>query len=180
MYKRHSGCMAVCHPHLLAPLGNFPTKFHVHKKRDRDTMLKLINFDFFFWISVVLSRGIERLTEEYALAQREGIPYLGAEDFHPNKTKCKEMLQNVNMILNIIRRMGAIKQEFFTHGCKVSVIGRVFGHSDGTNHVFAYHMIEDDCKERDFEIKFKNHLISVYESKYLKYKIDGSKYTNDD
>lgn len=125
-----------------------------------------------------MSRGIERLTEEYAMAQREGIPYLGAEHFHPNKAKCKETLQNVNMILNIMRRMGAIKQDFFTHGCKVSVIGRVFGHSDGTNHVFAYHMIEDDCKARDFEIKFKNHLISVYESKYLKYKIDGSKYTN--
>lgn len=130
----------------------------------------------FFFFFLVLSRGIEKLTEEYALAQREGIPYLGTEDFHPNKSKCKEMLQNINMIINIIRRMGAIKQEFFTHGCKVCVIGRVFGHSDGTNHIFAYHMIEDASKDRDFEIKFKNHLISVYNSKYLKYYIDGSKY----
>lgn len=70
--------------------------------------------------------------------------------------------------------MGTIKQEFFTHGCKVCVIGRAFAHSDGTNHIFAYHMLEDSDMNRDFEIKFKNHLISVYETKYLKYKIDGS------
>lgn len=130
------------------------------------------------FVIAVLSRGIERLTEEYALAKREGIPYLGTDDYHPNKTKCKEMLENISIIINIMRRMGAIKQEFFTHGCKVSVIGRVFGHSDGTNHVFAYHMIEDDSKNRDFEIKFKNHLLSVYETKYLKYMIDGSKYNS--
>lgn len=131
------------------------------------------NFFCFSNISA-LSRGIERLTEEYALAKREGIAYLGADHFHPNTSECKEMLQNINIIINIVRRMGAIKQEFFTHGSKVCVIGRVFSHTDGTNHVFAYHMLEDASMDRDFEIKFKNHLISVYESKYLKYKIDGS------
>lgn len=73
----------------------------------------------------------------------------------------------------MIRQNGSIKQEFFTHGCKVCVIGRVFRHSDGTNHVFAYEMIEDAGKERDFEIKFKMHLLDVYKNKYLKYKITG-------
>lgn len=125
------------------------------------------------FIISALSRGIERLLDEYALAQKEGIPYLGTEHFEPKSDKCKEMLQNVNILINIIRRNGAIKQDFFTHGCKVCVIGRVFSHSDGTNHVFAYHMIEDVAVDRDFEMKFKHHLISVYKNKYLRYKLNG-------
>lgn len=120
-----------------------------------------------------MSRGIERLMDEYALAKREGIPYLGMEHFRAETAKCQTMLQNVNILINIIQRNGAIKQEFFKHGCKVCVIGRVFGHSDGTNHVFAYHIIEDDNVCRDFEIKFKHHLIDVYATKYLKYMING-------
>lgn len=127
----------------------------------------------FFLFKLALSYGIERLLDEYALAQKEGIPYLGTEHCHPNSDKCKEMLQNVNILINIIRRNGAIKQEFFTHGCKVCVIGRVFSHNDGTNHVFAYNMIEDSGVNREFEIKFKQHLISVYKMKYLKYNVNG-------
>lgn len=120
-----------------------------------------------------MSHGIERLIEEYKLAQKEGIPYLGTNHFNPKTTQCKEMLQNINILINIIKRNGAIKQEFFTHGCKICVIGRVFGHTDGRNHVFAYNMIEDIDVKREFEINFKHHLISVYHTKYLKYKVDG-------
>lgn len=122
---------------------------------------------------LALSHGIERLVEEYELAQKEGIPYLGATHFNPKTKQCKEMLQNINILINTIKRNGAIKQEFFTNGCKVCVIGRVFSHTDGTNHVFAYNMIEDIDTNREFEIKFKHHLISVYQTKYLKYKVDG-------
>lgn len=121
-----------------------------------------------------MSYGIERLTEEYALAKREGISYLGSENCHPSKSKCKETLQNINMLINIMRRTGSIKQEFLTHGSKVCVIGRAFAHCDGKTHIFAYQMIEDAHMNRDFEIKFKKHLISVYETKYLKFKTDGS------
>lgn len=120
-----------------------------------------------------MSRGIERLLDEYELARKEGIPFLGAENFGPKSAKCQEQLQNVNILINIIKRNAAIKQDFFTHGSKVCVIGRAFSHSDGTNHVFAYHMIEDADVSRDFEIKFKHHLISVYDMKYLKYKVNG-------
>lgn len=142
------------------------------------TNKNLTNFDwnsFFFVRFSALRRGIERLTEDYELALREGIPYLGGDDFQPNSSKCKEMLQNIKMMINIIRRDGAITQDFFANGSKVCVIGRVFSHSDGTNHVFAYHMLEDASKNREFEIKYKNHLISEYELKYLKYKIDGTR-----
>ncbi|XP_055311039.1 uncharacterized protein LOC129573902 [Sitodiplosis mosellana] len=120
-----------------------------------------------------LTDGINRMLEEYALVQREGIAFLGTSHYGPRTARCKKMLSNLNIILNMIRQNGSIKQEFFTHGCKVCVIGRVFRHSDGTNHVFAYDMIEDAGMNRDFEIKFKLHLLDVYKTKYLKYQITG-------
>lgn len=144
---------------------------------DNENVKKKFNFysQFYSFYSkrLVLSRGVDQLFEEYALARREGIPYLGTEHFGPKTAKCKEMLDNVNVILNVIRRNGAIKQEFFTHGCKVCVIGRVFSHSDGTNHVFAFNMIEDVDLNRDFEINFKKHLTDVYKTKYSAYTING-------
>lgn len=78
------------------------------------------------------------------------------------------MLSDLEILINVIKRNAAITQDFFTHGNKVCVIGRAFSHADGTNHVFAYDMIEDDGDSRDFEIKFKRHLIDVYKNKYLK------------
>lgn len=75
--------------------------------------------------------------------------------------------------MNVIKRNGEIKQSFLPHGAKVCVIGRVFMHNDGTNHVFAYDMIEDESTSREFEIKFKKHLLSLYNEGYLKNKITG-------
>lgn len=83
------------------------------------------------------------------------------------------MLRYLKTIINVIKRNGEIKQNFFTHGAKVCVIGRVFRHTDGTNHVFAYDVIEDGSTSREFEIKFKKHLLSVYKERYLKNKITG-------
>lgn len=126
----------------------------------------------FVFFQSALSGGIDRLLEEYALAKKEGIAFLGTSN-GPKTIKCKQMLDNINVLINVIRKNGSIKQNFFTHGCKVCVIGRVFGHNDGTNHVFAYDMIEDTGKNRDFEIKYKKHLMDTYEMKYLKFKITG-------
>lgn len=107
------------------------------------------------------------------MAQKEGIAFLGTSHYGPKTARCKETLTKLNTIINMIRQNGSIKQEFFTHGSKVCVIGRVFRHNDGSNHVFAYDMIEDESKNREFEIKFKMHLLDVYEKKYLKYQITG-------
>lgn len=122
---------------------------------------------------LALSLGVEKLFDDLDLARREGIAFLGAEHYGPRTAKCKEMLNHLNIIANVIKRNSAIKQDFFTHGSKVCVIGRAFSHIDGTNHVFAYHMIEDTGINRDFEIKFKQHLLEVYETKYMKFKVTG-------
>ncbi|XP_031632109.1 uncharacterized protein LOC116346291 [Contarinia nasturtii] len=122
---------------------------------------------------LALSRGIDRLLEQYALAKKEGIAFLGSSHYGPKTEKCKQMLNNINILINIIKKNAIIKQEFFRHGSKVCVIGRVFWHRDGRNHVFAYDMFEDAGVSRDFEIKFKKHLLDVYRMKYLKFKVNG-------
>lgn len=124
-----------------------------------------------------MNRGIDRLLEQYALARKEGIAFLGSSHSGPKTAKCKEMLNNINLVINVIKKNATIKQDFFTHGSKVCVIGRTFGHRDGKNHVFAYDMFEDAGISREFEIKFKKHLLDVYKMKYLKFKINGQPIT---
>lgn len=158
-----------CSGRIIVHFSHFDNKYsgsiHCHFR------LFQMSFNCLFFID--LSRAIERLTDEYETAKQEGIPFLGTVNYGPKTAKCKAMLNHLKIVINVIRENGAIKQQPFTHGAKVCVIGRVFGHNDGTNHVLAYHMIEDNHVNRDFEIKFKEHLANVYETKYLKFKVSG-------
>lgn len=128
---------------------------------------------FICFFLLALNQGIEQLFADIGLAKKEGIPFLGTEHYGPRTSRCKEIMDNLNIVANVIKRNSVITQDFFTHGSKMCGIGRVFSHIDGTNHVFAYHMIEDSVLNRDFEVKFKKHLLEVYETKYMKYKITG-------
>lgn len=119
-----------------------------------------------------MSQGVQKLFEDLQLAKKEGI-VVGPHHFGSRTAKCKDTLNHLNVITNVIKRNSVITQEFFTHGSKICVIGRAFSHRDGTNHVFAYHMIEDSGLDRDFEIKFKKHLLEVYANKYMKFKVTG-------
>lgn len=114
-----------------------------------------------------MGRDIAKLEYSFDLARREGLVIKNT--FCNTKTEsCQNMLSDLQTIINVIKKNAAIKHDFFSHGNKVCVVGRTFSHTDGTNHVFAYDMVEYGDDDNDFGIKFQQHLIDAYENKYLK------------
>lgn len=121
-----------------------------------------------------MATALDNLYYEYSLARREGIPCLGESNYKPQTAKCKEILEKIQILLNVIKRNSFVPMEHFKTGRKVFVIGTPFRNAyDKLLSIWAFDIYEDTGKNRDMEIMFKRNLINQYNTKYLKYTIDG-------
>lgn len=118
---------------------------------------------------------IDELEHQYKIACKEGLPTLGYENSKPTSAACKDALEQLKILINVIKRNVQLNNKSqFQHGSKVCVIGRpILNPSDNTVRVIAYDMYEDNGINRDMEINLKACLIKLYRTKYLKYKITG-------
>lgn len=118
---------------------------------------------------------MERLKYNYQIALKEGIPFLGEENYRPNTPVCRDLLDKVGILINVINRNIAEAQKYFATGNKVYVAGTpYFDRATKKIRIFAFDMLEDARPNRDTEINFKKRLISLYETRYLKYSKDGN------
>lgn len=123
-----------------------------------------------------LLRQIEVLRRDYFIAKKEGIVCADKEFLPPQSEKCKEILRNVEILLKCIDRNNTITHESFPAGAKLFVVGQPFWNEIYKEvQLFAYNIYDDSGPNRDMEIKFKNNLYRLYETRYLKFTRDGKR-----
>lgn len=125
---------------------------------------------------LAIMRGVNQFNDDYDRACKEGIPFLGSKDYKPTTEVCKDALEQLQIVKNVIKRnvKTNFKEQPFKNGSKVCVIGWPFRHYiDKQIHLSATYMFEDSSINRDMEINYKSNLMKVYETKYLKFKISG-------
>lgn len=111
--------------------------------------------------------GVDSLTFEHDMARKEGIAYLGPDNCLPQSKECKEVLADLERIIDTIKS-NISKPDKFKAGCKVFVIGAPFRNcSNGQVEIIGFNMYADDTPNRDMEIKFKHHLYETYANKYF-------------
>lgn len=126
-------------------------------------------FCFAFATILDLQRGINQLSNEFDDACRSGIPYLGG-DYQPTSLRCQQMLGHLKTIIAVIKRNAYIRQDYFTNGSKMCVVGTPFlNTSSNTVQIIGFDMLEDHHASRQLEINFKQTLYEFYDKKYLKH-----------
>lgn len=121
-----------------------------------------------YHFNIDLQRGINQLSNEYDDACRCGIPYLGG-DYPPTTARCQQMLGHLKTIIAVIKRNAYMRQDYFTNGSKICVVGTPFlNTSNNTVQIIGFDMFEDHQANRQMEINFKHTLYEFYDKKYLR------------